>query len=389
MYIDSMPPRPPAHYLATELNALLQKDNSTWEFLQHGSLDGVWYWDLESPETEWMSPEFWHLLGIDPATKAHSPEAWQDLIHPDDLKLALENFERHCADPDHPYDQIVRYRHADGSTVWVRCRGIAIRDETGKPVRMLGAHNDLTAVKRGEAAAVEQKKELERINGELRAFAYGISHDLKAPTNTAKMLLREIRESGGYAPNAEQAELFDYAQGTLDRMCDMIENVLGYARLVGAAPDTERLDMTRLVNDVVRDLRARIEEAGGTVEVGDLPPLHGNPIQLRSLFQNLIENALKFRREGVPPVVRVRGWEINGERRYEVADNGIGIEEKYHKTIFLMFARLHNHDDYIGAGLGLAACAKVAANHGGEISVTSQLGRGSAFHVTLNGQDMA
>ena len=91
----------------------------------------------------------------------------------------------------------------------------------------------------------------------------------------------------------------------------------------------------------------------------------------------------------LPPVVRVRGWEINGERRYEVADNGIGIEAKYHKTIFLMFARLHNHDDYIGAGLGLAACAKVAANHGGEISVTSQLGRGSAFHITLNGQDMA
>ncbi|MDP7110326.1 MAG: PAS domain-containing protein [Myxococcota bacterium] len=90
-----------------------------------------------------MSPRLWEVLGVDPDAKQHLASEWQDLIHPDDLQLALENFERHCADPDHPYDQIVRYTHADGSTVWVRCRGVAIRDSEGRPIRMLGAHNEI------------------------------------------------------------------------------------------------------------------------------------------------------------------------------------------------------------------------------------------------------
>jgi PAS domain S-box-containing protein len=95
-----------------------------------------------------MSPRFWELFGYDPATKQHLSSEWQEMIHPDDLQVALDNFRKHCADPAHPYDQIVRYTHRDGSTVWVRCRGIAIRDRNGKPIRMLGAHNDLTQVMR-------------------------------------------------------------------------------------------------------------------------------------------------------------------------------------------------------------------------------------------------
>lgn len=139
------------NYLERELHERLRSDPAIFEFLEAGSLDGVWYWDLEEPENEWLSARFWEVLGCDPKDKQHLASEWQDLIHPDDLKAALENFEKHCADPEYPYDQTVRYRHADGSTVWVRCRGMAIRDETGKPVRMLGAHNDVTALKVAEA----------------------------------------------------------------------------------------------------------------------------------------------------------------------------------------------------------------------------------------------
>lgn len=132
------------HRLEKELEELLQRDPGIWRFLREGSLDGVWYWDLESPEDEWLSPEFWRLFGVDPATKQHKASEWQDIIFKEDLAVALENFEKHCADPNHPYDQIVRYRHADGGVIWVRCRGVAIRDENGKAIRLLGAHNDLT-----------------------------------------------------------------------------------------------------------------------------------------------------------------------------------------------------------------------------------------------------
>ena len=135
---------PTEHYLRKELYALIQSDRKTFEFLEHASLDGLWYWDLQDPEQEWMSATFWQTLGVDPAQKKHLASEWQDLIFQEDLALALDNFNKHLADPDHPYDQVVRYKHASGSTVWVRCRGMAIRDSEGTPIRMLGAHNDIT-----------------------------------------------------------------------------------------------------------------------------------------------------------------------------------------------------------------------------------------------------
>jgi PAS domain S-box-containing protein len=149
------------NYLKEEFDQRLHTDPALFDFLQAGSLDGIWYWDIERPENEWMSPRFWELFGYDPATKKHLASEWQEMIDPDDLLVAIDNFHKHCADPSHPYDQIVRYRHRDGSTVWVRCRGIAIRDQNGKPIRMLGAHNDLTQVMRLKqelAQAIESLK---------------------------------------------------------------------------------------------------------------------------------------------------------------------------------------------------------------------------------------
>lgn len=140
------------HYLRTELYAQVRSNPAVFDFLQAGSLDGLWYWDLEHPEHEWISPRLWQVLGQDPATRRHLASEWQELIFPEDLALAIDNFRRHCADPAHPYDQIVRYRHADGSTVWIRCRGVAIRDAAGQPLRMLGAHTDVTGLMRAEEA---------------------------------------------------------------------------------------------------------------------------------------------------------------------------------------------------------------------------------------------
>ncbi|MCP4295224.1 MAG: PAS domain-containing protein, partial [Proteobacteria bacterium] len=148
------------HYLQKELFKEIATNINIFNFLQSGSLDGVWYWDLENPEHEWMDHKFWTELGYDPAEKKHLASEWQDLIFQDDLAVALENFTKHCEDPSHPYDQIVRYRHNDGSTVWVRCRGIAIRDENGTPLRMLGAHNNITQLKNSEEKMLNIHREI-------------------------------------------------------------------------------------------------------------------------------------------------------------------------------------------------------------------------------------
>lgn len=151
------------NYLKKELYDLIKVDSKIFDFIQSGSLDGIWYWDLKNTENEWMSPKFWETLGYDPNAKKHLASEWQDIIFKEDLEVALENFKNHCEDETHPYDQIVRYRHKNGSIVWIRCRGLAIRDKEGNAIRMLGAHTDITKLKKAEKDIKELSDEYEKI----------------------------------------------------------------------------------------------------------------------------------------------------------------------------------------------------------------------------------
>ena len=192
------------NYLKEELNELVQRDSYIFDFIQAGSLDGLWYWDLDNPQNEWMSPKFWQTLGYDPAEKQHLSSEWQDIIFQEDLKMALVNFEKHCENPDYPYDQIVRYKHKNGGTIWIRCRGIAIRDANKKPIRMLGAHTDITALKQAEADIRRLSDEYEKVfngtqdamflirvaeNNRFRFIRNNLSHQIKT-----KISLEQIRD---------------------------------------------------------------------------------------------------------------------------------------------------------------------------------------------------
>ena len=146
------------HYLKKELDTFSTKNMEMFDFSLNSFTDGIWYWDLENLENEWMNPRFWEILGYDPKQKKHLASEWQDLIDPEDLKTALENFQGHCKNPAHPYDQEVRYKHKDGHIVWVRCRGFAIRNDEGKPIRMLGVHSDITSHKENEPGTFNDSK---------------------------------------------------------------------------------------------------------------------------------------------------------------------------------------------------------------------------------------
>ena len=377
---------PDTHYLQTELETLIQADSSMWEFLQQGSLDGCWYWDLENPDQEWMSPEFWALFGIDSTTKRHDPGEWQDIIFPEDRDLALENFKRHLADPNHPYDQVVRYRHADGSTVWVRCRGIAIRDkDTGKPIRMLGAHNDLTATKQAERQLLVKKRAVEASNEELRTFCYAVSHDLKSPSNTLRLILSELEETQSERLDQEGSELLDMGVATLDRMQQLIEAVLRYTNVIEAQKTITAVDLNELVSEIIDDHKADAISSDTQIVVHRLPVVQGDRPLLRMLFANLISNAIKYRRTDVTPSIELSSPSLATDKqsRIDVRDNGIGIDEQYHKKIFSMFQRLHVDEDYPGAGLGLTMCRRIAHDHGGDIRLESAPDSGSTFSVFL------
>ena len=368
------------HYLKTELDHQMSTNPEMWSFVQQASLDGVWYWDLERPDQEWMSPEFWRLFGIDPATKSHNPAEWQDIVNQDDLKIALVNFELHCADPAHPYDQLVRYRHSDGSTIWVRCRGRAIRNEEGKAIRMFGVHNEITAVRRRH----ETGRELDAANSELRDFAYAVSHDLKSPVNTVGMLLGELQEAEGEHLSQDGQHLVALAGESIERMQIFIEELLRYTSIIGEVVEFVPVSLQSLAEGILEELDEQFRAANVVVDLQPLPQLIAHKEQMRLLLSNLLTNAAKFSRAGAGNRITLSGETTEDNRVIlKVADQGVGIGREDFEKIFTIFARLHRSEQIAGNGLGLALCRRIVMNHGGRITVESDLGAGSCFTVEL------
>ena len=222
------------HYLKHELYRLVQSDPRIFDFFQEGSLDGMWYWDLENPSEEWLSPRFKELFGYADDEVPNNSSWWQANIHPDDLQVVLDNFEKHKADPRHPYDQVVRYHHSDGSVIWVRCRGIAVRNEKGEAIRMLGAHTNLTKLMRAEAA-LKDKADLLQLLQRLAATAdeavfldNQLNVKLFTPEtdNLLHLTLADVgRPLGDFVGNLNDPRLLDDVQQVLDEAA-MIEKKL-------------------------------------------------------------------------------------------------------------------------------------------------------------------
>ena len=234
---------------------------------------------------------------------------------------------------------------------------------------------------------------LKQSNAELEQFAYIASHDLQEP-------LRKVQSFGDLLVTNAGDKLDETGRLYVDRMQDgarrmqrLINDLLSFARVSSKAKAFMEVDLAPLVREVVSDLESRITTTGGRVEIGDLPRLDCDPTQMRQLLQNLIGNALKFHRDGVPPVVTVSSRLVEGGdgdprksaawAEITVEDNGIGFEEKYLDRIFAPFQRLHGQGKYEGTGIGLAVCRKVVERHGGAITARSMPGRGTTFIITL------
>ncbi len=156
------------HYLEHELRELLSTNETVFGFLEAAGLDGIWYWDLLAPEHRWMSPRFWEVLGYQPESKKHLASEWQEILVAEDADLALESLCGYIADSEGHYDQVIRFQHQNGSTIWIRCRGVIIRDAEGTPIRMLGTHSDISEYKRAVLEASTAIATLAKANVALR-----------------------------------------------------------------------------------------------------------------------------------------------------------------------------------------------------------------------------
>ncbi len=253
-----------------------------------------------------------------------------------------------------------------------------------QPVRegLLILSTDITQRKQYEAELLEQREQLQRQNTELEQFAYIASHDLQEPLRmvTSFMQLLQRRLGGKLGQDAD--EYIGYAVDGAHRMKQVINDLLIYSRL-GRPVELTDVDLAQVLDQVLFDLDLAIKEAGARVEHRGLPCLRAGRTEMLQVFQNLISNAIKFRRDHVAPVITVR-CEAEGDHwHFRVEDNGIGIDEAYRYKIFIPFKRLHDRTKFPGTGIGLAVVNKIVQRYGGTIWCEPAPAHGTVFHFTL------
>jgi two-component system, sensor histidine kinase and response regulator len=250
---------------------------------------------------------------------------------------------------------------------------------------------ELYAKKRELAAALEAEqkatRELSRANEALRHFTQAASHDLGAPLRAIQGFLRGLDDEVGAGLAPTPKRYLDRSRNAAARMATLLESLLAYAELRRPAEPTQ-VNLNAIVERVASDLTPRIEQSKAELVVGELPVVRGDASRLYQLFLNLIGNALKFRRAELPPrIVISASRRALGEWLCSVEDNGVGIPPEHASTVFSAFKRLYSQDEYEGSGLGLAIVREVVEQHGGQIWVESELGRGARFCFTLKGDN--
>ncbi len=262
-------------------------------------------------------------------------------------------------------------------------RKIPVRAPDGRAEYLLGISEDITERVRAEEALAWRTGELARSNRDLEEFAYVASHDLQEPLRKILSFSDLLAESLGAELPSDAADYLGRMRLSTRRMQSLINDLLAFSRVSLSAQRFGAVPLASAVREALADLDVRVRETGATVDVGALPEVDGDWFQLRQLFQNLLGNALKFVRPGVPPLVRVRAADVDGACEVRVSDNGPGFDVKYLDRIFKPFQRLHPAGAYEGTGIGLAICRKIVERHHGVLTAESAPGEGATFIVTL------
>lgn len=291
-----------------------------------------------------------------------------------------------------PFETEVNY-DAERGEAWFHVTAVSVEGGVAVTFR------DITERKEAAQAMVAANAKLEQRNQALRDFAYIASHDLQEPLRKIRAFSSLVLEDHGDALGETGHDYLSRVEDAAERMSQLINDLLVYSRVTTQAQPFEPVDLEQVARTVRSDLDLRIAEVDGTVEIGDLPTVEGDPTQIRQVIQNLISNGLKFHKPDESPHVRVEASvepvsdELQQSGRLDasctdvcrltVSDDGIGFEQSYADRIFSPFKRLHGRDEYEGTGMGLAICRRILERHGGDITAESTPGEGTTFTVLL------
>ena len=345
----------------------LQRIRERMEFALDATDAVVWDWNVDTDYASFY-PSAESLYGT-------SIETWDDfieIIHPEDRQTVQEEIEHalETGEPKHEEIRIIR----DGEVRWIEAPGYPVQDEDG-PTRILGVARDIT-----ERKTYERK--LQESNERLQQFAYAASHDLQEPLRMVTSYLQLIEDRYADQLDAAGEEFIEFAVDGANRMREMIDGLLAYARVETDGESFEPIDLNAVLAAVLADLQFQIDETDAEITRTELPMVAGDASQLRQLFQNLLGNAIEYSGDE-PPRVHISATRESDAWVVSVSDEGIGIDPEHRDRIFEVFQRLHTQDEHPGTGIGLALCKRIVKRHGGQLWVDSELGEGATFSVSF------
>ena len=339
------------------------------------------YWKGMNREMFYVSPACEEISGYPPQEFYKSPDLLDMIVHPDDGVVWTRHSHEELANkPCSPLEFRIITRRDEIHWISHICK--PVHDHSGKVLGVCGSNRDITVQKRAEEALKEKTEELVRSNAELEQFAYVASHDLQTPLRAISGYLNLLsrRYEGRLDPEANR--FIQRTNQSVQRMQRLINDLLTYSRVSTRGNPFQPTDCNTVLKEVLDTLQPSIEETGAVITCHSLPTVSGDSGQLAQLFQNLVDNAIKFRGEKAPQI-NIDAERSDGNWLFSVRDNGIGIDPKYAERIFLIFQRLHTLDKYPGTGIGLSICKKIVERHGGRIWVDSQEAEGSTFRFII------
>lgn len=306
-----------------------------------------------------------------------------DLTHPEDRVRNQQVYEQLLRGEIPSYTIEKRYLCKHGRVIWTRATATLRRDAEGRPREIVGLVENIDERKRVERERERLLGELERSNEELAQFAHVVSHDLQAPLRMIKGFTELLVRHSQGQPDKTASDFLAMITEGVGNMEQLIRALLQYAQAGEQQPAPTPLRVKSVIDAVLTTLRPQISEAHAEVTYGELPTsVRGDDVLFQQLFQNLISNAIKYRRDGMTPRIHITADRNEAEWRFSIKDNGVGIAKKDQERIFQPLKRLHG-SEIPGTGIGLAVCKKIVERQGGRIWVESEPSHGSTFYFTV------